>query len=180
MQLFSMLLMTWHRKHLCQRPFTYQIFADEKKHHLYDEEVHQLPHHIEYERCPKDPEDSRWLLSCQVCLASSPKHAPPGVPNHLWHWRIPVCKQCQARQQMDEHTAPPHATELEIPRFTCQGGHHKTCHRCMECESSEGQQQARLIECSVDPNTHALCHAMRAAASGPSAKAYTIAPILAL
>ena len=100
--------------------FHVPIFA-EKKHHLYDEEVHQLPHYIEYERCPKDPEDSRWLLSCQVCLASSPKHAPPGVPNHLWHWRIPVCKQCQARQQMNKHTAPPHATKLEISRFTARG-----------------------------------------------------------
>lgn len=36
------------------------------------------------------------------------------------------------------------------------------------------------MECSVEPNTQALCQAIRAAARGPSAKAYTIAPILAL
>ena len=42
------------------------------------------------------------------------------------------------------------------------------------------ESRRHLMECSVEPKTQALCHAIRAAASGPSARAYTNAPILAL
>ncbi len=73
--------------------------------HLYDEEVHQLPHNIEDQGRSKHPEELWWLLGCQVCPPSSPKHPPPRVPDHLWHWRIPVRKERQARQQMYEHAA---------------------------------------------------------------------------
>jgi len=60
--------------------------------HLYDEGIYQLPHQIEYQGRSKNPEESWRRLGCEICLPGSPKHAPPGVPNHLWHWCIPMSK----------------------------------------------------------------------------------------
>lgn len=66
--------------------------------HLDYQEVCELPHKVKYQRRPRDPEEFRRRLGCQVCLASPTKHAPPCVPHNLGHRCIPVCEQCQARK----------------------------------------------------------------------------------
>ena len=70
--------------------------------HLHDDEIHQLPDHVENQRSSKYPEyASRVCRCCQLCFT---KHVAPEMLQGLWHRRIAMREECQAWEEVYEHT----------------------------------------------------------------------------